>query len=361
MARDVDGLNIRKWASAGTALIETLTSAGLTRSEGFPASFGVDMFMTLQTFNLLLRELTGFVVDVARRGILEWDTDQEYAHPSFAMGSDGLIYKSVQASGGSNPSQNPVTDDDDTYWTELRTAVVNSSVTQRGIIRTAADDEVTDGTATKPAITPAQLQAKIDSLDLGFVPDTPIGLTAGNQSETVICVYWSAPTTGGIVTGYVLEWRTGTNAYETMRFDVSSLLHDITGLTANTLYDIRVQAENNRGASGYLSITHTTGSVLAPSSVRNLMGEATQSGDQRQASFSWDSPAMGAGVISYRYRSRAGTGGVWTAWATRSSRVITLAAGNIVNPSFEYYFEVQPQNTGGTGPVSATSVTIPQG
>ena len=104
--------------------------------------------MSLRTFNLILREITGFVVDVAQRGILEWHTDQEYAHMSYVLGSDGLIYKSKQASGGTGTSQNPTADSSNTYWERAFTSAA-----------AASNVEVEAGAATDKYISPGRLLA----------------------------------------------------------------------------------------------------------------------------------------------------------------------------------------------------------
>lgn len=60
-----------------------------------------------------------FIAHVNQRGIPEWDglTEYEAAGRSYVQGSDGVVYKSVAASGPSTVAQNPTTDGSDTYWT----------------------------------------------------------------------------------------------------------------------------------------------------------------------------------------------------------------------------------------------------
>ena len=165
MARDVDSLLIRKWA-ATSSLVQTPEAAGLTRSVGLPASYGTTDFLPLEVFNQLWREITGAAVEAGEHGILPWNTGQSYPHDpiSLVIGSDGELYKSVQASGGSLTSQDPTTDTSDTYWEAFAISVPNSSTTARGIIRTATTAEAVTGTATSPAVTPAGLRAAIDAV-----------------------------------------------------------------------------------------------------------------------------------------------------------------------------------------------------
>ena len=177
MARDPDALKIRKWA-ASSSLVQTPEAAGLTRATGLPASYGASDFLPLEVWNQIEREVTGAAVEIPQRGILEWDAAQRYEHPSWVTGSDGNLYSSVQASGGADPSQNPTTDTNDTYWEAFTVSVSNSSTNARGIIRTATVAEDVAGTATSPASTPAGLKAAIaDALMVAISePDQVFGV-----------------------------------------------------------------------------------------------------------------------------------------------------------------------------------------
>lgn len=60
-----------------------------------------------------------FNAHVNQRGIAEWDGLSEYEAGglSYVQGSNGVVYKSVAASGPSTTVQDPTTDVTDTYWT----------------------------------------------------------------------------------------------------------------------------------------------------------------------------------------------------------------------------------------------------
>lgn len=116
MARDQHGLLIRKWAAtAPGTVIGTPEDDGLVRSVGFPAAYGIDEYMSLQQMNGMWREHTGFMKDLEQHGILEWSSSVSppYAHPCIVLGSDRLMYRSVQAGG---EAQDPTTDATFTYW-----------------------------------------------------------------------------------------------------------------------------------------------------------------------------------------------------------------------------------------------------
>ena len=117
MARDGDGLRVRKWArtTLDAGLVNTPEADGLDRDVGYPASYGIDEFPALRTQNGLWKEVTALAKDIEAHGILEWSglTAPGYGHPCLVWGSDGLIYKSVQAGG---QVQDPTTDVTKTYW-----------------------------------------------------------------------------------------------------------------------------------------------------------------------------------------------------------------------------------------------------
>lgn len=60
-----------------------------------------------------------FIAHINQRGIPQWDGQTEYEAGglSYVQGTDGIVYKSVAASGPSTTSQDPTTDVSDTYWT----------------------------------------------------------------------------------------------------------------------------------------------------------------------------------------------------------------------------------------------------
>ena len=165
MARDSDGLAVRKWAKSETAL--ALAPTDITPADGLPASYGVDSFISLEVFNYLWRQVTALGEDVAKHGVLEWDAAQEYLHPSFVIGSDTNLYQSVIA----NTAQDPTTDDG-TYWTLASSLdIASASETVPGIIRTATVAEALAGTSVSTAVTPEALAAVTRQLVANAVND----------------------------------------------------------------------------------------------------------------------------------------------------------------------------------------------
>ena len=69
--------------------------------------------------NWLQNRQDQMLAHINQRGIPAWDglTNYEAGGLSYVQGSDGVIYKSVSASGPSTATQNPTTDVSGTYWT----------------------------------------------------------------------------------------------------------------------------------------------------------------------------------------------------------------------------------------------------
>lgn len=160
MARNSDGLRVRHWAINSGALKQTAEAAGLTRADGWTAAFSVDQFPQLETFNGLLNEIAALLVDIAQHGLLEWDSGQQpgYAHPCRVLGSDGNVYRSVQAGG---EVRNPVVDQHDEFWALEFVGPPNSDTETRGIIRTATPAEGDAGTNDQAAMTPALVERRL--------------------------------------------------------------------------------------------------------------------------------------------------------------------------------------------------------
>lgn len=98
------------WASGGS----TIEPSDVKKQTGWTAEVP-----PYQWENWIQNRQDQFIAHVNQRGIPQWDGQTEYEPGglSYVQGIDGIVYKSVAASGPSTTSQDPTTDVSDTYWT----------------------------------------------------------------------------------------------------------------------------------------------------------------------------------------------------------------------------------------------------
>lgn len=88
------------------------------------------------------------------------------------------------------------------------------------------------------------------------VPDKPDRFQVVNRGKLFLDVSWERPS-DGVISGYELTWKvvgSGTTDSHTL----TETSYQITGLTAETSYDLTVVAVSNDQKSGARSLTRTT-------------------------------------------------------------------------------------------------------
>ena len=107
-------------------------------------------------------------------------------------------------------------------------------------------------------------------------PDAPGGLAASTAEgrEGELSVSWTAPESdgGSEVTGYRVQWKSGTEAYDgseastrqALVNDPAIVSHTVTGLTVGTAYTVRVLAVNAAGAGAAAEVEATVQDRVVP-------------------------------------------------------------------------------------------------
>ena len=80
--------------------------------EGWPFKEIVDS----SKFNQALYEYSTISQMIEKYGFLPWSASTDYVEGSYALGTDGTIYRAVQDTGPSTTAFNPVNDTTNTYW-----------------------------------------------------------------------------------------------------------------------------------------------------------------------------------------------------------------------------------------------------
>ena len=139
-------------------------------------------------------------------------------------------------------------------------------------------------------------------------PGVPGSLSVVTATPTSLAVSWAAPTNTGAsaITGYSVQYRISDTDGDTPGNQPGSwedITHTgtgtgvtVTGLEANTSYDVRVAANNAAGTGEYAQASGVTGSATAPGLVQNLSVTASS---QSVLSVTWEAPVdNGGGAVT---------------------------------------------------------------
>jgi len=181
-------------------------------------------------------------------------------------------------------------------------------------------------------------------------PGVPTNLSISSIASSSLYLSWTAPTTGGAVGTYAVQYRvTGQTSWTTFSSTVLAPAISVTGLAPNTQYDFAVIAVNSAGSSGASSVVSATTLIAAP----GMPGVPTVSGiAQTSATATWTPPTSGGAVASYSLQYRLTGATTWT------------QATGIANPTFglsglvagsQYEVQVAAVNVGGTSPFSSSA------
>ncbi|MEQ9098476.1 MAG: IPT/TIG domain-containing protein [Imperialibacter sp.] len=120
------------------------------------------------------------------------------------------------------------------------------------------------------------------------VPAKPAPVTFGSKTPSSVVVNWTAPANNGsVITGYVLEQKTGSSGDFSVIFSANSLSHAVTGLTTSEVVYFRVKATNAIGESvfsneaelvlppGIVSFSPTSGPIGTRVTITGLNFSAT--------------------------------------------------------------------------------------
>ena len=145
-------------------------------------------------------------------------------------------------------------------------------------------------------------------------PSAPTNVQASGNAE--LTVTWDAPDDGGsAITGYTVQWKSGTQSYNTTRqATVTTTTHTIPSLTNDTTYTLRVKATNANGDSGWTETTATPLSGPGVASVTVDQASITQTGADVTVTVANLQNASHTVYLRYRVE-----GGSWPAAANQST------------------------------------------
>ena len=173
-------------------------------------------------------------------------------------------------------------------------------------------------------------------------PGQVTGLAASNPTASTVALAWTAPSTGGAVGSYTVQYRTsGGTGWNVAASGVVTTAYTVTALAASTGYDFQVFAANAAGGGTPSAVASATTITAAPGLPTGLAaGAATGT----TMPLSWTAPASGGAVASYSARWSPHAANAWTTVANISGTSTTITGLTV---STSYDFEVEAVNAGG--------------
>ena len=197
------------------------------------------------------------------------------------------------------------------------------------------------------------------STDVPQAPGVPGDLTPPTATHASVTLHWTAPATGGPVTGYRLWRQTGEAQFLVLGADLGAdvLTYMDMDVTASTTYQYRVQALAAVGAgvrNPAVSIT-TAATPRTPGLPTAL---AAAPGPDSQMQLSWAAPAdVGTQPLTgYRIERSADVAPrVWTEVLADSGSPDLTWTDNGLTADTPYHYQVRARNSVGVGPPSAAA------
>ena len=195
------------------------------------------------------------------------------------------------------------------------------------------------------------------------VPGEPAPPAATHESVTLI---WTAPTTGGTVTGYRVWRQTGEEAFAVLGDDLAAdvLTHTDTTVAAATAYQYRVQAVSAAGAGVRTAAVGTTTAETPrkPGVPTDL--KAAPGADSRMV-LVWAAPIDPGTEAITGYRIERATEAAtldWVEVAADTGSTDTTWSDSGLTAATTHHYRVSARNSVGTGDPSASAVgtTRPQ-
>jgi len=145
-----------------------------------------------------------------------------------------------------------------TPWSTASSTVSVTSFSVTGLTAsTSYDFQVIAANAAGSG--PASAVATAATTGALAVPGAVTGLTAGTATSTTLPLSWAAPSSGGAVATYTVQFRvTGTTPWTTATSTLTTTSTTVSGLTAATSYDVQVFAVNASGSGTAATLTAST-------------------------------------------------------------------------------------------------------
>jgi hypothetical protein len=186
------------------------------------------------------------------------------------------------------------------------------------------------------------------------VPGQVTGLSSSGVTTASITISWLAPSSGGTVSSYTLQYRpTGTGSWNSSSPIVAATTYQIIGLLAGTNYDVAVTATNASGSGAASAIlTTATASVVLPATPSQVLGLVAIPTSSTAVGLTWTAQSGANAATSYTVQYRKSGTSAWTSAFANVLIASSTVSGLLAATSYD--FTVFGVNAAGAGPTSAT-------
>ena len=258
-----------------------------------------------------------------------------------------------------------------TYTLDLAGAASFDIVSSSGQIKTKTgvtyDHEATDSYAVTVTASDgtdsATATVTISVTDVDEPPAAPAAPTVSSTSTTSLEVSWMAPTNTGkpAIDNYDLQYRQGTSGnFTNGPQNVTGTSATITGLTANTPYQVQVRAHNAEGdgdwsasGSGRTNVAGNNAPVFGPSAVSRSVAENTAANTNIGAVIPAATDADTGDTLTYSMEGGDAASFAFTASTRRIKTKTGVALDHESKASYSVMIKVEDGN-GGSDTVAVT-------
>ena len=195
-------------------------------------------------------------------------------------------------------------------------------------------------------------------------PGRPTGLTVRARGTSSIELDWTAPSGGGPVTGYRIEWSetgTGTRGWTLLVRNSRATSYTDTALSPGTTRHYRVAAINTAGTGPWSSVAHATTEVTVPGAPTSFTATAPVVGGSDRIRLTWRAPASNGGspITAYRIQWRSTGTSDWTFLVPGPTGTATTYLDTGLAPNTTRFYRVPRSTPKGRGTTRTRSAAPP--
>jgi len=243
-------------------------------------------------------------------------------------------------------------------WSSATTSASASPYTVTGLsASTSYDFEVIATNSGGSGTASSAVTASTDAA--GAAPGAPTNLAAGAATSSTMTLTWSAPGSGGTVSGFSAYFKLhsgSTWSLATAGLAASATSYTVTTLASGTSYDFYVAANSaGNGSTASGTVTASTTTIAGPNAVTAL---AAGTVTNFTVPLSWTAPAVDSShgaAATYTIQYRINGSSNWVTAAAGIANAYYTVTGLIAG--LEYQFNVFGVNAAGSGPGTTVTAT----